>query len=111
MAEPEAGEISEAWDNRHTEGVGQAKSDAVKLAVRLTYAITSQAIYGIDRVTGANHEGSWRAVLDYFQAVVELGPTVAPKRTINADAYAHFSEPVFVYSLKEGINDGLPPSP
>jgi hypothetical protein len=38
---------------------------------------------------------------------VQLGLTATPKRTLNADTYAYFGEPVFVYSLKEGINDGF----
>lgn len=56
---------------------------------------------------GANDEGTWRAILDYFAPAVQLGLTATPKRTINADTYAYFCEPVFVYSLKEGINDGF----
>ncbi len=56
---------------------------------------------------GANDEGSWRAILDYFAPAVQLGLTATPKRTINADTYSYFGEPVFVYSLKEGINDGF----
>ena len=56
---------------------------------------------------GANDEGSWRAILDYFAPAVQLGLTATPKRTINADTYAYFGEPVFVYSLKEGIEDGF----
>ena len=56
---------------------------------------------------GANDEGTWRAILDYFAPAVQLGLTATPKRTINADTYAYFGEPVFVYSLKEGINDGF----
>jgi type I restriction enzyme, R subunit len=56
---------------------------------------------------GANDEGNWRAILDYFAPAVQLGLTATPKRTINADTYAYFGEPVFVYSLKEGINDGF----
>ncbi len=56
---------------------------------------------------GANDEGSWRTILDYFAPAVQLGLTATPKRTINADTYAYFGEPVFVYSLKEGINDGF----
>ena len=56
---------------------------------------------------GANDEGTWRAILDYFALAVQLGLTATPKRTINADTYAYFGEPVFVYSLKEGINDGF----
>ena len=56
---------------------------------------------------GANDEGTWRAILDYFTPAVQLGLTATPKRTINADTYAYFGDPVFVYSLKEGINDGF----
>ncbi len=56
---------------------------------------------------GANDEGTWRAILDYFAPAVQLGLTATPKRTFNADTYAYFGEPVFVYSLKEGINDGF----
>jgi len=56
---------------------------------------------------GANDEGSWRAILDYFAPAVQLGLTATPKRTINADTYAYFGEPVYVYSLKDGINDGF----
>lgn len=56
---------------------------------------------------GANDEGTWRAILDYFAPALQLGLTATPKRTINADTYAYFGEPVFVYSLKEGINDGF----
>ena len=56
---------------------------------------------------GATDEGNWRAILDYFAPAVPLGLTATPKRTLNADTYAYFGEPVFVYSLKEGINDGF----
>ena len=56
---------------------------------------------------GANDEGSWRGILEYFAPAVQLGLTATPKRQENADTYAYFGEPVFVYSLKEGINDGF----
>lgn len=56
---------------------------------------------------GANDESSWREILDYFSPAVQLGLTATPKRTLNADTYAYFGEPVFTYSLKDGINDGF----
>jgi len=56
---------------------------------------------------GANDEGTWRAILDYFAPAVQLGLTATPKRTLNADTYSYFGEPVYTYSLKEGINDGF----
>lgn len=56
---------------------------------------------------GANDESNWRGILDYFSPAVQLGLTATPKRDNNADTYAYFGEPVYIYSLKEGINDGF----
>jgi type I restriction enzyme, R subunit len=56
---------------------------------------------------GANDESSWRAILEYFSPAVQLGLTATPKRKGNVDTYAYFGEPVYTYSLKEGINDGF----
>ncbi|MBL6606111.1 MAG: DEAD/DEAH box helicase family protein [Alphaproteobacteria bacterium] len=56
---------------------------------------------------GANDESSWRDILNYFSGAVHLGLTATPKRKDNADTYAYFGEPVFTYSLKEGIQDGF----
>ncbi len=56
---------------------------------------------------GANDESNWRGILEYFAPAVQLGLTATPKRNDNVDTYAYFGEPVYVYSLKEGINDGF----
>jgi type I restriction enzyme R subunit len=56
---------------------------------------------------GANDESLWRAILEHFSPAVHLGLTATPKRRTNADTYAYFGEPVYTYSLKEGINDGF----
>ncbi len=56
---------------------------------------------------GANDESNWRGIMDYFAPAVQLGLTATPKREENADTYRYFGEPVFIYSLKEGINDGF----
>lgn len=56
---------------------------------------------------GANDESSWREVLTYFAPAVQLGLTATPKRKDNVDTYAYFGEPVYSYTLKEGINDGF----
>ncbi len=56
---------------------------------------------------GANDESSWREILNYFSPAVQLGLTATPKRTVNADTYAYFGEPVYSYALKDGINDGF----
>jgi type I restriction enzyme R subunit len=56
---------------------------------------------------GANDESTWRDILDYFAPAVQLGLTATPKRKDNVDTYRYFGEPVYVYSLKDGINDGF----
>ena len=56
---------------------------------------------------GANDEGNWRGILEYFLPAVQLGLTATPKRRDNADTYRYFGEPVYIYSLKDGINDGF----
>jgi type I restriction enzyme R subunit len=56
---------------------------------------------------GANNESTWRGILEYFAPAVQLGLTATPRRTDNTDTYAYFGEPVYTYSLKEGINDGF----
>ena len=56
---------------------------------------------------GANDESSWRDILYYFSPAVQLGLTATPKRTDNADSYKYFGDPVYSYTLKQGINDGF----
>lgn len=55
---------------------------------------------------GANDESSWRGILDYFEPAVQIGLTATPKRIENSNTYKYFNEPKYIYSLKEGINDG-----
>ncbi len=56
---------------------------------------------------GANDEGNWRGIMEYFSPAVQLGLTATPKRQDNVDTYRYFGEPVYIYSLKEGVNDGF----
>lgn len=56
---------------------------------------------------GANDEGNWRGILEYFSPAVQLGLTATPKRLENVNTYKYFGDPVYIYSLKEGINDGF----
>ncbi len=56
---------------------------------------------------GANDESNWRDIMKYFAPAVQLGLTATPKRTENADTYRYFGDPVYIYSLKDGINDGF----
>jgi type I restriction enzyme R subunit len=56
---------------------------------------------------GANDEGTWRAILEYFAPAVQLGLTATPRRIDNANTYQYFGNPVYTYSLKSGVNDGF----
>lgn len=56
---------------------------------------------------GAKDESNWRGILEYFSPAVQLGLTATPKRKDNVDTYAYFGNPVYTYSLKDGINDGF----
>jgi type I restriction enzyme R subunit len=56
---------------------------------------------------GANDESQWRDILEYFSPAVQLGMTATPKRDENINTYRYFGNPVYTYSLKEGINDGF----
>ncbi len=55
----------------------------------------------------AKDESRWRGILEYFSSAVQIGLTATPKRKFNADTYAYFGEPVYTYSLKDGIKDGF----
>lgn len=55
---------------------------------------------------GANDESSWRGIMEYFSSAVQIGLTATPKREINTNTYKYFGNPVYVYSLKDGIEDG-----
>lgn len=56
---------------------------------------------------GANEEGSWAGVLEYFSSATHLGLTATPKKSDNVDTYRYFGESVYEYSLKDGIEDGF----
>jgi len=56
---------------------------------------------------GAKDESRWREILEYFSEAVQIGLTATPKRKINSDTYKYFGEPVYIYSLKDGIKDGF----
>jgi type I restriction enzyme R subunit len=51
--------------------------------------------------------GTWREILDYFASATQVGLTATPKRRDNVDTYAYFGEPVYSYSLGQGIQDGF----
>jgi type I restriction enzyme R subunit len=52
-------------------------------------------------------ESAWRAVLDYFAPAVQFGMTATPLRQESRDSYEYFGNPVYTYSLRQGIEDGF----
>ena len=55
----------------------------------------------------ARDESNWREILDYFEPAYKLGMTATPLRRDNRDTYAYFGNPLYIYSLKQGIEDGF----
>lgn len=55
----------------------------------------------------SRNESAWRAVLDYFQPAVQFGMTATPLREESRDSYQYFGNPVYTYSLRQGIEDGF----
>ncbi len=56
---------------------------------------------------GANDESEWRKILDYFDGAAHLGLTATPKADVNGSTYEYFGKPAYVYSLRQGIDDGF----
>ena len=55
----------------------------------------------------ARDDSKWREILQYFSPACQIGMTATPKRDDNVDTYAYFGNPIYTYSLKDGINDGF----
>ncbi|MBM3982560.1 MAG: DEAD/DEAH box helicase [Planctomycetes bacterium] len=55
----------------------------------------------------AKDESRWRDILTYFSPAYQLGMTATPLRDDNRDSYAYFGNPLYTYSLKQGIEDGF----
>lgn len=55
----------------------------------------------------ARDDSNWREILDYFTGAAKLGMTATPLREDNRDTYAYFGDPLIVYSLADGIDDGF----
>ena len=56
---------------------------------------------------GAGMQPSWRRVLDYFSSAAQIGMTATPKETKNVSNIEYFGEPIYTYSLRQGISDGF----
>lgn len=55
----------------------------------------------------AKDESNWREILEYFGPAYQLGMTATPLREDNKDTYRYFGNPVYTYSLRQGIDDGF----
>jgi type I restriction enzyme R subunit len=55
----------------------------------------------------AREASAWREILDYFEPAIQLGLTATPKETRDVSTLTYFGEPVYTYSLKQGIDDGF----
>lgn len=55
----------------------------------------------------AKDDSNWREILEYFENAVQLGMTATPKETKYQSSISYFDEPIYTYSLKEGIEDGF----
>ncbi len=55
----------------------------------------------------ARDDSSWRAILEYFEPAYQLGMTATPLRDDNRDTYLYFGNPIYEYSLRQGIEDGF----
>ena len=55
----------------------------------------------------ANENGSWRNILNYFESATQLGMTATPKETKDVSSSEYFGDPIYTYSLKQGIEDGF----
>jgi type I restriction enzyme, R subunit len=55
----------------------------------------------------ARDESNWREILEYFEPAYQLGMTATPLRQDNRDTYKYFGNPLYTYSLREGIDDGF----
>ena len=55
----------------------------------------------------ARDESNWREILEYFQPAYQMGMTATPLREDNRDTYRYFGNPIYIYSLRDGIDDGF----
>ena len=55
----------------------------------------------------AREDSNWREILEYFKPAYQLGMTATPLRAENRDTYLYFGNPIYTYSLKQGIDDGF----
>jgi type I restriction enzyme, R subunit len=56
---------------------------------------------------GAREASSWRTILEHFAPAYQLGMTATPQRDDNIDTYRYFGNPIYQYSLRQGIDDGF----
>lgn len=90
------------------EGNTQSRADRFKEfpADYFDLIVIDEAHRGARRSQDGEESSSWFRLLEYFDSAIQVGLTATPKRDESNDTYSHFGEPVVVYSLKDGIQDG-----
>jgi len=88
--------IYQALTNPYSDGFRQYRPDFFDLI------IIDECHRGSSR-----DDSSWRLVLDYFKPAVQFGMTATPLREDSRDTYEYFGNPVYTYSLRQGIEDGF----
>lgn len=68
--------------------------------------VIDEAHRGARRSQDGEEQSSWYKLLEHFDSAIQVGLTATPRRDESNDTYSHFGEPVVVYSLKDGIQDG-----
>lgn len=94
--------------DEHEESVNNIKTDRFKEFPPdyFDLIVIDEAHRGARRSQDGEATSSWFKLLEYFNSAIQVGLTATPKRDESNDTYAHFGEPVVVYSLKDGIQDG-----
>lgn len=100
-----SGEITQSRDMYF--GIYQALSTATEDVFRQYRPDFFDLIIVDECHRGSSRDGSsWRAVLEYFESAVQVGMTATPLREESRDSYEYFGNPIYSYSLRQGIEDG-----
>lgn len=100
--------VVEAKDNNHSvsHGLQQAMTYAQMMDLPFAYSSNGDAFYECHRGS-AKEDSNWRKVLEYFTSATQIGMTATPKESEKVSNIDYFGEPVYIYSLKQGIEDGF----
>ena len=93
--------------DEETEGEDNAEETAARFAQLFKPEFFDLVIVDECHRGSAKKDSAWRKILDYFSAATQIGMTATPKETRYVSNIDYFGEPVYTYSLREGIEDGF----